>query len=381
MEVTRVFQVKIGMRHMVMPGARMRDDRGDEVDGAEDGAETGERRGRSTQRLPPTPGVNVVLRQRRVGEPAERRGTLRGEEAGDGDRGAEEEEPERERVQSRERDVGRTDLQRHDDVREAGEQRRREHQQHDRAVHREELVVLLFGLQDLHAGLEQLGADEQRHHAAEAEEDERRDQVQVPDRLVVGGGDPVDDDASLATSVLTGASRIAGAIECKLPRRSPYLVSAAGRVAVVLFTELAGVPVLAQLVHVRLVLRLGDDLHAEQHFGVVLAAELGALAVVGALPGGRQPDVVGLAGNHVPLVQEVRDPERVDDVARVELELDRLVDRQVQGGQLVLVHVVTGQVRLDAGFVHVLGDDVALQVVEVPRPLLAADVDDDVGRR
>ena len=35
--------------------------------------------------------------------------------------------------------------------------------------------------------------------------------------------------------------------------------------------------------YVRLELRLGDNLDAEEHFGVVLAAELGALAVVGAL--------------------------------------------------------------------------------------------------
>ena len=66
------------------------------------------------------------------------------------------------------------------------------------AVHREQLVVLFLGLQDLHAGLEQLGADQQRHHAAEAEEHERRDQVHVADGLVVGGGDPVDHDAALA---------------------------------------------------------------------------------------------------------------------------------------------------------------------------------------
>ena len=47
--MTSVFQVKIGIRHMVMPGARMRDDRGDEVDGAEDGAEAGERQAEDPQ--------------------------------------------------------------------------------------------------------------------------------------------------------------------------------------------------------------------------------------------------------------------------------------------------------------------------------------------
>src|SRR5690606_2037266 len=86
----------------------------------------------------------------------------------------------------------RTDLQRHHEVGEAREQRRREQQQHDRAVHREELVVLLLALHDLDPGLEELRPDHEGHEAADAEEDERRDQVHVPDRLVVGGRDPLD---------------------------------------------------------------------------------------------------------------------------------------------------------------------------------------------
>ena len=50
-------------------------------------------------------------------------------------------EPVAEHIQPRERDLGRADLQRHDHVAEAEEQRRREQEQHDRAVHREELVI------------------------------------------------------------------------------------------------------------------------------------------------------------------------------------------------------------------------------------------------
>src|SRR5699024_4925010 len=41
-------------------------------------------------------------------------------------------------------------------------------------------------------GVEQLGPDEDGEQTADAEEDERGDQVQVPDHLVVGGGDPRD---------------------------------------------------------------------------------------------------------------------------------------------------------------------------------------------
>jgi hypothetical protein len=142
-------------------------------------------------------GTERGVRQRCVGEPAEGGSTLGRDEAGDGDGGAEEEEPEGQRIQAREGNVGSTNLQRHDDVGEAGEERRCEHQEHHGAVHREHLVVLLFGLQDLHAGFEQFGADQQRHDAAEAEEHEGRNQVHVPDGLVVRRGDPVDDDASL----------------------------------------------------------------------------------------------------------------------------------------------------------------------------------------
>jgi hypothetical protein len=69
----------------------------------------------------------------------------------------------------------------------------------------------------------------------------------------------------------------------------------------------------------------------------------------------------------------------VDHVPRVEFEVNGLVDGQVQRGELFLVDRVAGQVRLDACLVDVFFDDVAGFVVEVPCPLLAADVDNDVG--
>ena len=58
-DVTSVFQVKIGMRNMVMPGARMVMIVVMKLTRTEDGAEAGEARPK-TQRLPPTPGENVV---------------------------------------------------------------------------------------------------------------------------------------------------------------------------------------------------------------------------------------------------------------------------------------------------------------------------------
>jgi hypothetical protein len=56
-------------------------------------------------------------------------------------------------------------------------------------VHGEQLVVLRVG-DELQAGLGQLGTNDQRHDAADEEEHERRDQVQVADDLVIGSGQP-----------------------------------------------------------------------------------------------------------------------------------------------------------------------------------------------
>ena len=100
-------------------------------------------------------------------EPPPENLTEDGEEAGDGDEATEVEEPVRERVKTRERDIRSTDLKRHEHVRESGEERRREHEQHDRAVHREQLVVLLPRRHDRQAGSEELGADDERHHTAQ----------------------------------------------------------------------------------------------------------------------------------------------------------------------------------------------------------------------
>ena len=51
---------------------------------------------------------------------------------------------------------------------------------------------------ELQARLGQLGAHDQGHHAADQEERERGDQVQVADHLVVGGRHPLGDDRALA---------------------------------------------------------------------------------------------------------------------------------------------------------------------------------------
>ena len=72
-----------------------------------------------------------------------------------------------------------------DVVREPGEDRDDEDEDHQRRVRREEAVVGLR-VDDLHARLGELGAEEHRHQAAEREEEERRDEVLDADHLVVG---------------------------------------------------------------------------------------------------------------------------------------------------------------------------------------------------
>ena len=81
MLVTSVFHVKIGMRHIVMPGARMvmivvMKFTAPRIVPKPPMAEA------EHPQVPADAGCVGHVGQRRVGEPAEGRGTLRGEEAG-----------------------------------------------------------------------------------------------------------------------------------------------------------------------------------------------------------------------------------------------------------------------------------------------------------
>src|SRR5690606_30298866 len=98
---------------------------------------------------------------------------------------------------------------------------------------------------------------------------------------------------------------------------------------VVFFTNVA----IFQLSQLSLELGLADNLDVEEHLRVVLAAKLGALTVVAAFNLWSQVDVVGLAWDHVQLLQEGWDPEGVDDIAAIELKGYRLACWQVQGWQ------------------------------------------------
>ncbi len=108
----------------------------------------------------------------------------------------ERQQPEAPVVHARERHVRRADHQRHLPVGEAHRGRHDRAENHDQAVHRVELIEEL-GLDELQARLEQLGADRQRHDAADDEHDEREPQVQRADVLVVGRHDPAHDPAGV----------------------------------------------------------------------------------------------------------------------------------------------------------------------------------------
>src|SRR5690606_33994161 len=74
---------------------------------------------------------------------------------------------------------------------------------HDQGVHRGHLVEELR-VDDLHAGHEQLGTDDQRHRAANEEHQQREQQVQGTDVLVVGSEEPAIDKAGLVVVCVVG---------------------------------------------------------------------------------------------------------------------------------------------------------------------------------
>ena len=161
--------------------------------------------------------------QRRVGVPAELRRAAWRQEAHEEDDPAEREQVVAQQVEPGEGHVGRADLQRHELVREPDEQRRREQQQHDRAVHGEQLVVLRVG-DDRLVRPQELDPDQHRHDPREQEEHERRDQVHVPDDLVVRGRQPSREDRALALGPLRPVQRGAAS---RLVKRGHVVLPAA----------------------------------------------------------------------------------------------------------------------------------------------------------
>ena len=180
-EVVKFAQTSNGMRQNVIPGARMvmivtRKLSAVRIDDAP---------AHWTPMLKNMLPTGESRRERGVAGPAGGERAARGEEAGEEHHPRDRQQPVRERVQTRERHVRRAEHERHDEVREPGERRDDEEEDHQRGVHRDEAVEGLR-VDELQPRLRQLGAEDHRHQPADDEEDERRGDVLDADHLVVG---------------------------------------------------------------------------------------------------------------------------------------------------------------------------------------------------
>jgi hypothetical protein len=102
---------------------------------------------------------------------------------------AEGKEPVAHRVQAWERHVARADHERHEVVSEADQGRHHDEEDHRRAVHREELVERLRSDERVVRDRE-LQADDERLGPADGKEEERGEEIEDADPLVVDGRRP-----------------------------------------------------------------------------------------------------------------------------------------------------------------------------------------------
>ena len=192
-DVAIISQVKIGMRHIVMPGARYRRTVDDEVDRGKNRRDARHQQTDQPQILAGSR-RDCDFRKRRVGvhpddaaPPAAR--------AQQYDQTAENEHPESGRVQPRKCHIGRADLQRNQEVARVRFRTARRTRRSCGAVEREQLVVLVRRDQR-QAGLGELRADDQRQNSSDAEEGKRPDEIHDADLLVIGRGEPIDHDGA-----------------------------------------------------------------------------------------------------------------------------------------------------------------------------------------
>ena len=132
----------------------------------------------------------AVGRQRRIDRPAgagPERARLAFDEHRDHQQGERRrQQPERNVVHARERHVRRADHQRHHPVAEAADHRRHDHEEdHDQAMGGDDHVIDVRVVEDLDAGIHQLGADGDRHGAADEARHDREHQVHRADVLVI----------------------------------------------------------------------------------------------------------------------------------------------------------------------------------------------------
>jgi len=230
-------------------------------------------------------------------------------------------------------------LQGHEDVRKTGKKRGCKHEKHDRAVHRKELVVLLFRRHDLEAWRKELRPDDQRHDAANQKIRERGNEIEVADFLVVGGRQPIHENIALTRYAGVGEpwGRLCyGGTGSRLGHLLfPFNCGCcSGQILenVELGPEATDVALDAEARDVSVVLCLRHDVDLKQHQRVVLTAELRALSTEHTLFLRDEIPVVGSGGNHVFLVKEINNPERVDDIAGFNFDFDFLIYGKIQLG-------------------------------------------------
>ena len=179
-------------RHLVQrhAGRAHVEDRGDEVDGAEDRGGAGEMQ-REDREIDRRSRMAHQRRQRRIDGPAGPDAVRtrcafnegRCQQQGEGGR----QQPERNVVHARKRHVGRSDHQRHDPVAEPTDHRRHHHEEdHDQAMRRGEHIVRLGVVENLQARVLQLQPDRDRHRPADDAGHHGEHQVHRTDVLVIG---------------------------------------------------------------------------------------------------------------------------------------------------------------------------------------------------
>ena len=120
-------------------------DRGDEIDAGQQRADAGDLQ-RPQIVIDADAGRIGEFRQRRIGQPAGA-GELADDQRNVDQQRAGRGQPEADRIQRRKRDVAHAELQRHDEIHQPDHERHRDEEDHQRAVRREDLVVVL-GRQD-----------------------------------------------------------------------------------------------------------------------------------------------------------------------------------------------------------------------------------------
>jgi hypothetical protein len=166
-------------------------DRHDEVDCAHDGRDAEDVEAENPHVLAESHRVGL-LGERDVAGPTRCGGSGLGQESAVHHETAEWDQPEGERVDPGEGHVARPDHQRNEIVAEAGEDRNDPEEDHGGPVERHDLVVELCR-EEVVVADGQLGTHQQRHDAANQEEEKGRVEVHDADLLMVDGGEPLDD--------------------------------------------------------------------------------------------------------------------------------------------------------------------------------------------